>query len=111
MKIKSYQLNINSINKSTPNKIHKAQSYIDSEIIRRSDPLVPYDSGVLKDSAILSTKIGTGIIEYNTPYAKKQYFKGRATGQRGRLWCRRMWTSDKPEILENAQKIINGGKK
>lgn len=111
MKIKSYQLNINSINKSTPNKIHKAQSYIDSEIIRRSDPLVPFDTGMLKKSGITGTKIGSGVIEYTAPYAKRQYFKGRATGQRGRLWCRRMWTSDKPEILENAQKIINGGKK
>ena len=45
MKIKSYQLNLNSINKSTPNKINKAQKYIDSEILRRSDPLVPFRTG------------------------------------------------------------------
>lgn len=110
MKIKSYQLNLKSINKSTPNKIHKAQSYIDSEILRRSDPLVPFRTGSLKRSGITGTKIETGVIEYNTPYAKKQYFKGRATVQRGRLWVRRMWISEKPDILGNAQKIINGDK-
>lgn len=110
MKIKSYQLNLNSINKSTPDKINKAQKYIDSEILRRSDPLVPFDTGMLKKSGITGTKIGTGVIEYTAPYAKKQYFKGRATGQRGRYWVRRMWTSEKPDILGNAQKIINGDK-
>ena len=110
MKIKSYQLNLNSINKSTPNKINKAQKYIDSEILRRSDPLVPFRTGSLKRSGITGTKIGTGVIEYTTPYAKKQYFKGRATGQRGRYWVRRMWTSEKPDILGNAQKIIDKGK-
>ena len=110
MKIKSYQLNLNSINKSTPNKINKAQKYIDSEILRRSDPLVPFRTGSLKRSGITGTKIGTGIIEYTAPYAKKQYFKGRATGQRGRLWTRRMWISEKPDILGNAQKIIDKGK-
>lgn len=110
MKIKSYQLNLNSINKSTPNKINKAQKYIDSEILRRSDPLVPFRTGSLKRSGITGTKIGTGVIEYTAPYAKKQYFKGRATGQRGRLWTRRMWISEKPDILGNAQKIIDKGK-
>lgn len=110
MKIKSYQLNLKSINKSTPDKIHKAQSYIDSEILRRSDPLVPFDTGMLKKSGITGTKIGTGVIEYTAPYAKKQYFKGRATGQRGRFWVKRMWVSEKPDILQNAQKIINGDK-
>lgn len=110
MKIKSYQLNLNSIKKSTPNKINKAQKYIDSEILRRSDPLVPFRTGSLKRSGITGTKIGTGVIEYTAPYAKKQYFKGRATGQRGRYWVRRMWTSEKPDILGNAQKIIDKGK-
>ena len=110
MKIKSYQLNLKSINNSTPNKINKAQKYIDSEIVRRSDPLVPFDTGMLKKSGITGTKIGTGVIEYTAPYAKKQYFKGRATGQRGRYWVRRMWISEKPDILGNAQKIIDKGK-
>lgn len=111
MKIKSYQLKLGSINKSTPNKIHKAQIYVDSEIIRRSDPLVPFDTGILKKSGITGTKIGSGVIEYTAPYAKKQYFKGRATGQRGRYWVRKMWTFEKSDILKNAQNIINGGKK
>lgn len=106
----TYKLTLNSINKSTPEKIHKAQKYIDSEIVRRSDPLVPFDTGMLKKSGITGTKIGTGVIAYNSPYAKKQYFKGRATGLRGRKWVRRMWTSDKADILENSQKIINKGK-
>ncbi len=104
MKIKSYQLNLKNI---TPEKFRKTQSFIDSEIVRRSDPLVPFKTGSLKRSGITGTKIGTGVIEYTAPYAKKQYFKGRASNLRGRLWTRRMWISNKADIITKAQKIAN----
>ena len=100
-----YKLNLPEIN---PQRVRQAQMYIDNEILRRSDPRVPFKTGNLKRSGILGTRAGTGIIRYTAPYAKSQYFNGRANGQRGRKWIRRTWISDGKIIIKNAQKIING---
>ena len=89
-------------------KIHRTQTYVDSEILRRSDSLVPFDTGSLKRSGITGTRIGTGVIKYTAPYAIRQYFAGKASGQRGRKWVKRMWLSQGKDIIKNTNKILNG---
>ncbi|MBD5142091.1 MAG: capsid protein [Ruminococcus sp.] len=101
----NYKLKLNGVD---PEKIRHAQAYIDSEILRNSDPLVPFKTGSLKRSGITGTQIGTGIIKYTAPYAKFQYFNGKASNQQGRKWVQRMWLSQRKQILKNAQKILNG---
>ncbi|MDE7138705.1 MAG: minor capsid protein [Ruminococcus sp.] len=100
-----FKLNLKGVSQE---KIYKAQYYVDSEILRRSDPLVPFKTGKLKESGIFGTKKGSGIVKYNAPYAKKQYFSGKSSSQRGRLWVRRMWTAQGKDIIRNAKKILNG---
>ena len=43
------------------------QQFIDSECLRLMDPLIPLDTGALRDNGILNTKIGSGEIVYNLP--------------------------------------------
>lgn len=50
------------------------QRYIDSEVIRQCEPYVPFDEGTLTRSASLATRIGSGLVIYNTPYARYQYY-------------------------------------
>ena len=100
-----FKLRLNGVN---PEKIYRTQYYVDSEILRRSDPLVPFKNGKLKESGIFGTKKGSGTVKYNAPYAKKQYFSGKSSSQKGRLWVRRMWTSQGKDIVKNANKILNG---
>ena len=100
-----FKLKLNGVN---PEKINRTQMYVDSEVLRRSDPLVPFKTGSLKRSGITGTRIGTGVVKYTAPYAKRQYFAGKSSGQRGRLWVRRMWTSQRKDIVKNANKILNG---
>ena len=102
-----YKLKLKGI---TPEKIRRTQAFIDREILINSDPLVPFDTGSLKRSGITGTCVGTGIIKYTAPYAKRQYFCGSSSGQRGRKWVRRMWASKGKKILKSAQKMINGGR-
>lgn len=52
----------------------KVQQVIDSEVLRLCDPLVPFDTGALKDSGNTYTEIGSGEVVYRTPYARKQYY-------------------------------------
>ena len=102
-----YKLRIKGV---TPEKIRRTQAFVDSEILRNSDPIVPFDTGSLKRSGITGTRVGTGIIRYTAPYAKRQYFCGNSSGQRGRKWVRRMWISKGKKIMKDAQKMINGGR-
>ncbi len=102
-----YKLRIKGV---TPEKIRRTQAFVDSEILINSDPLVPFDTGSLKRSGTTGTRVGTGIIRYTAPYAKRQYFCGNSSGQRGRKWVRRMWASKGKKILKDAQKMINGGR-
>ena len=86
----------------------KVQQYIDSEVLRRNSPLVPYDTGQLERSGTQATKLGSGQVRYNTPYARKQYYENRGKGNRGRLWFERMKAKDKKSILEGAAKVAGG---
>lgn len=98
----NFPLKLNGVN---PKKIHRTQVYIDSEILKRSELYVPMKTGSLKRSGITGTRIGTGIIKYTAPYAKRQYFAGKASGQN---WVKRMWLSQGKHIIKNANKILNG---
>lgn len=69
--------------KDFSDRLQKAQKFVDSEVLRKSDPYVPLKTGMLRDSGVLGTKIGSGRIRYLAPYARKQYYKGLSTGKRG----------------------------
>ena len=52
----------------------KVQKFIDSEVIRRCDPKVPFATGVLKHSPITASVIGQGLVVYATPGARYLYY-------------------------------------
>ena len=84
-------------------RIKKAQKFVDSEVLRKSDPYIPFKTGMLRDSGILGTKIGSGRIRYLAPYDK-----GRSSGKRGRYWVKRAMLAHGDAIASGAQKIIDG---
>lgn len=86
--------------------IMNAQEFVDSEVLRRCDPYVPFRTGVLKKSGILGTEIGSGEVSYIAPYARKQYYRNKGNGKRGKLWFERMKQDYKDEIRRGAQKIM-----
>lgn len=86
----------------------KVQKYIDSEVLRLSDPYVPFRTGGLKGSGIRATTLGSGKVKYNAPYARKQYYENKGTGLRGKLWFERMKADRKNEILKGAADIAGG---
>lgn len=73
-----------------------ARSMLMQRILRDTDPLVPFDTGMLKNTAQLATDYDSGEIIWSTPYARRQYYlheKGAAlhgdTGLRGSWWAER----------------------
>ena len=94
----------------------RVQKYIDSTVLRKSDPYVPFLSGMLKTSGISGTVIGSGTVVYNSPYARRQYYANGGNGKqgtsrgglRGRYWFERMKADHLDEILQGAAKIAGG---
>lgn len=88
------------------------QMFIDNEFIKHCEPYVPRDTGMLADSAWLSTDIGSGQIVYDTPYAQKVYTSPELNFQgapmRGAYWAERMWADRGSEIVSGAAKIAGG---
>lgn len=52
----------------------KAQIFIDSEVLRLSDPLIPKRSASLIRSGQIHTVMGSGEVRYVTPYARYHYY-------------------------------------
>lgn len=89
--------------------LSRAQCFVDSEVLRNSDPLTPRLTGALIKSGTLGTVIGSGEVSYNAPYARRQYYEHNGQGLRGPKWFERMKTANKDKILEGAEKIARGG--
>lgn len=91
----------------------QVQRFIDSEVLRRCDPLVPKDTGALIGSGILETTIGSGKVKYSTPYGRKWYyipaeFQGAPT--RGNYWFERMKKNGGREAILRGIARLTGGK-
>ena len=95
------------------NKGGKVQKFIDSEVIRCMAGFTPFRKGDLIRSATLGTVIGSGLIKYVAPYARRNYYEnaGRGVegiqkgGRRGRKWFERMKPVHLSSILDGAAKI------
>jgi hypothetical protein len=94
--------------------LHAAQIFIDSEVLRLSEPYIPLLTGTLIRSGILGTEFGSGKVQWITPYARRQYYAGRAPGEsktgplRGCKWFERMKEVHGAAIIKGAKKIAGG---
>lgn len=79
----------------------KAQQFVDSECLRYMNPLTPRRTGTMIKSATLGTVIGSGSIEYLTPYARRQYYEHKTKAK----WFETMKASHKDDIQKGAEQI------
>ena len=103
---------------------NKARKYLASEIVRLSDPYVPFQQGMLKNQRQIASD-GSQIV-YTAPYAHYQYYgevmAGRApkhyTGRalkyngapmRGAFWTERMLIDKGREVKKNVERYIKKG--
>ena len=76
--------------------LQKAQFARAQEAARFIDPYVPFDTGVLKNGVNQASKFDEGLLVYNAPYARPQFYlhpEGEClhgdTGLRGSYWGQR----------------------
>lgn len=100
--------------------LQKAQYAMAQEAARLIDSYVPLDTGTLKNSVQTASKYDEGLLVYNTPYARRQYYL-HTQGQglhgenhlRGSYWGQRAIADHKDELVQfaknAAQKELGGG--
>ncbi|MGP1443870.1 minor capsid protein [Treponema sp.] len=55
-------------------RLESVQGYLDNLIIRDSNYFCPKETSVLQKSAIINTTMGSGLLIWQTPYARAQYY-------------------------------------
>lgn len=91
-----------------------AQRYVDSEVLRRCTPYVPFETGELIRSGMRETRLGSGRVVYRTPYARRWYYRPAnffGAPKRGNYWFERMKANHGKAILRGAAKITGGDAK
>lgn len=89
-----------------------AQKWLDNEVVKDCYPYVPYRSGRLADSSIISTKLGSGKVRYNTPYARRVYygrnmhFSTDRNTQACAFWFEKAKAANKEKWLNGVKKIM-----
>ena len=107
-------------------QFNAAQRFVDSEVLRLSEPYIPFQTSMLQKLGILGTVIGSGEAVWRGPYARYLYYGkvmvGRAPKKltdialtfhgepkRGAFWFERMKADHKNAILTGARRIATGG--
>jgi hypothetical protein len=91
-----------------------AQKFVDSEVLRLSEPFTPLLTSMLIKSGILGTDIGSGTVSWIAPYAAAQYYGNKRTSSmtgalRGGMWFERMKAVHKGTIISGAKKLAGRG--
>lgn len=86
----------------------RKQAICDSEVLRYCAPYIPFRTGALTRSGIIGTVIGSGQVQYSTPYARFQYYATAETRdydpRRGAQWFERMKPAHREDILRAVEK-------
>ena len=66
---------VNKISKKVDKRVSKAQFVLDQQVLKDSNYFCPEDTGDLQDSGIIGSKIGKGLLVWDSEYAKRQYYE------------------------------------
>lgn len=98
--------------KRSLNKDGGAQKFFTSEMQRVMRPYVPVlDNNLRKSSVINGTRI-----EYNTPYARRQFYENQGNGlegannggRAGAQWSQRAWADNGDAVVESVADYVGG---
>ena len=60
-----------------PEAFKRAQLIFDTQVLKDSNRYIPKDTGALENSGIIYSRLGTGHVGWNTPYARRLYYNPR----------------------------------
>lgn len=88
----------------------KAQAFVDSEVLRYDEPLMPRQTGNMIRSGQRGTDIGSGEVRYLAPYSAHQYYDTATSrpydANRGSKWFERMKVAHLDDIKRGVKKYL-----
>lgn len=89
--------------------VKRAQMKLDTQVITDSNYFVPKDTTMLEKSAVINTVIGSGLVKWKTPYARRQYYGNGFdhSKQRNPSACARWFEAAKARWLDKWRKLVN----
>lgn len=92
----------------------RSQIFVDSEVLRLSEPFTPLQTSMLIKSGTLGTDIGSGEVKWIAPYSAAQYYGNKRTSSatgalRGGMWFERMKAVHKGTIISGAKRLAGRG--
>lgn len=88
--------------------IEKAQAPLDSLVLQDSNFFVPIKTGTLQKSGIINTKIGSGEIVWQTPYARRLYYEYKKPAhQANPNACSKWFEAAKARWLDKWTRFVN----
>lgn len=101
-------LNGAALTQSYKNALKKAQAPLDSTVMQDSNYFVPIKTGALQKSAINNTKIGSGEVVWQTPYARRLYYEySKPAHQANPNACSKWFEAAKARWLEKWVRLVN----
>lgn len=94
--------------------VHRAQVWLDNEVLKDCEPYVPMRSGNLMKSGVSGTTLGKGEVIYNAPYSRKMYygkhfnFSKLKHPQACAMWFEKAKALCKKKWRDGVQKIVKG---
>lgn len=89
----------------------RAQMFVDSEVLRLSDPYVPFQTGTLRNSGVLGTMVtgcGAGKVVWNIKYARFLYYGKVMVGAESRsVWAKQ----GEPKVVTECDLTYHGAPK
>ena len=89
--------------------VKRAQMKLDTQVITDSNYFVPKDTTTLEKSAVISTVIGSGLVKWKTPYARRQYYglDFDHSKQSNPSACAKWFEAAKARWLDKWRKLVN----
>ncbi|HWI50264.1 MAG TPA: minor capsid protein [Rummeliibacillus sp.] len=109
----SIKVDVSKLQDKVDQAIKKAQFALDEQIIKDSNFYAPEDIGTLIGSAQRGSKIGEGLIVWDTPYARRLYYNPQYNFSKdknpnaGGLWFERAKAAHRSSWQAIAQHKIN----
>lgn len=92
-----------------------SQAFLDNEVLKDSNYYVPMSEGFLRDSSITHSKIGSGEVKWETPYARRLYYnpqynfsKDKNPNARG-LWFEEAKAQNLDDWIKGAEEAFKEG--
>ena len=91
----------------------RVQRYVDNAVLDFCADYIPFDTGELNRSGERNTRIGSGEVIYEAPYARRWYYRDaqfQGSPKRGTYWFERMKQDGGKDAILRGVKRMTGAK-